>query len=182
MRGEKLRTTARTAKSRGKKRETWPREKLNSSTDANVPMERASAHPSDGVKKKKSLAMDHHASKRSTAPKTQLATKPFFLQTFCLGWKMQHEDVCGEGRPGASSCAGRELLPSLCAHHSPPLPSPRPGEEQTPVSCRGHPQHSTTSAARCSDPRCSLAVCLPPLTTGWKQSLGVGSPPQPAAS
>lgn len=137
--------------------------------------------PRTGLKKKKSLAMDHHASKRSTAPKTQLATKPFFLQTFCLGWKMQHEDVCGEGRPGASSCAGRELLPSLCAHHSPPLPSPRPGEEQTPVSCRGHPQHSTTSAARRSDPRCSLAVCLPPLTAGWKQSLGVGSPPQPAA-
>lgn len=131
MRGEKLRTTARTAKSRGKKRETWPREKLNSSTDANVPMERASAHPSDGVKKKKSLAMDHHASKRSTAPKTQLATKPFFLQTFCLGWKMQHEDVCGEGRPGASSCAGRELLPSLLSAPTIPLPSPPLAQERS---------------------------------------------------
>lgn len=74
----------------GKKKKTWPQEKVSSNTDVNMLIKKASGYLA-GLKKKKSLVMDHHAGKCSTVLKTELATKSFFLQVFCLGWRMQHQ-------------------------------------------------------------------------------------------
>lgn len=70
--------------------------------------------------------MDHQTGKCSTALKTELATKSFFLQVFCLGWKMQHQDVCGDGRQTqlmhqfswADSCCPPLFLTLLPCPHS----------------------------------------------------------------
>ena len=70
--------------------------------------------------------MDRHASKCSTALKTEPATKSFSLQVLCLGWKTQHSDVGGEGRQNTTlgtSSAGliAAALPSSSFHQCPPL-------------------------------------------------------------
>lgn len=43
------------ARSSGKKRKTGPREKISSNTDANVPIKKASGHPSYRGRKKKKV-------------------------------------------------------------------------------------------------------------------------------
>lgn len=110
--------------------------------------------------------MDHHAGKCSTALKTQLAAKSFFLQIFCLGWKMQHQDVCGEGRrmrAHALFSRAESCCPSLFAHRHPPLPWPRRGAA---ASCHGGPQHSAGRAPRELSSQAIgptvLSDCLPP--------------------
>lgn len=85
------------------------------------------------------MVMDHQAGKCSTVLKTELATKLFFLQVFCLGWRMQHQGhirrrCVWRGKAEhqlllqfsrASSCSPSPLLL--------PLPSPHPGREENAV-------------------------------------------------
>lgn len=88
--------------------------------------------------------MDHHDGQYSTALKTEVATKPFFLQVFCLGWKMQHQDVCGEGRQNTSSCTSSPGLIALSfpGPHTLSLPSLQDRLKHLTTACNWHPPHS----------------------------------------
>lgn len=130
--------------------------------------------------------MDHHAGKRSTVLKTELATKSFCLQVFCLGWRMQHQGHIWRRRVwwGKAEHELRQQF-SSADNCSPSLYLPPPQERGKchTTLCNWHPQHikaqtSVDSAARRPAPECSLPAHLSWLTAGWKESLRGGLRPQ----